>query len=164
NKMSKESLGLLIRKLRKEKGFSFRGLEKEMKIMAIKLVMDESGDGVMGDFRQQEVQGMSDKELDKLYKSLDKKDKNAISYVNIVHLENGRIETKRDVLVLLAKSLDYNEDALLAEGDKLGSDVEEIINKKSDVVPAFLRSTKNLTNEDWDELSRVVQKMNKKND
>ena len=107
---------------------------------------------------------MSDKELDKLYKSLDKKDKNAISYVNIVHLENGRIETKRDVLVLLAKSLDYNEDALLAEGDKLGSDVEEIINKKSDVVPAFLRSTKNLTNEDWDELSRVVQKMNKKND
>jgi transcriptional regulator with XRE-family HTH domain len=162
--MSKESLGLLIRKLRKEKGFSFRGLEKEMKIMAIKLVMDESGDGVMGDFRQQEVQGMSDKELDKLYKSLDKKDKNAISYVNIVHLENGRIETKRDVLVLLAKSLDYNEDALLAEGDKLGSDVEEIINKKSDVVPAFLRSTKNLTNEDWDELSRVVQKMNKKND
>ena len=162
--MSKESLGLLIRKLRKEKGFSFRGLEKEMKIMAIKLVMDESGDGVMGDFRQQEVQGMSDKELDKLYKSLDKKDKNAISYVNIVHLENGRIETKRDVLVLLAKSLDYNEDALLAAGYKLGSDVEEIINKKSDVVPAFLRSTKNLTNEDWDELSRVVQKMNKKND
>jgi len=162
--MSKESLGLLIRKLRKEKGFSFRGLEKEMKIMAIKLVMDESGDGVMGDFRQQEVQGMSDKELDKLYKSLDKKDKNAISYVNIVHLENGRIETKRDVLVLLAKSLNYNEDALLAEGDKLGSDVEEIINKKSDVVPAFLRSTKHLTNEDWDELSKVVQKMNKKND
>jgi transcriptional regulator with XRE-family HTH domain len=162
--MSKESLGLLIRKLRKEKGFSYRGLEKEMKKMAIKLVMDESGDGVMGDFRQQEVQGMSDKKLDKLYKSLDKKDKNAISYVNIVHLENGRIETKRDVLVLLAKSLDYNEDALLAEGDKLGSDVEEIINKKSDVVPAFLRSTKHLTNEDWDELSKVVQKMNKKND
>ena len=162
--MSKESLGLLIRKLRKEKGFSYRGLEKEMKKMAIKLVMDESGDGVMGDFRQQEVQGMSDKKLDKLYKSLDKKDKNAISYVNIVHLENGRIETKRDVLVLLAKSLDYNEDALLAEGDKLGSDVEEIINKKSDVVPAFLRSTKHLTNEDWDKLSKVVQKMNKKND
>ena len=41
---------------------------------------------------------------------------------------------------------------------------EEIINKKSDVVPAFLRSTKHLTNEDWDELSKVVQKMNKKND
>ena len=129
--MSKKSLGLLIRKLRKEKGFSYRGLETEMKEKAIKLGMDES---------------------------------NAVSYVNIVHLENGRIETKRDVLVLLAKSLDYNEDALLAEGDKLGSDVEEIINKKSDVVPAFLRSTKNLTNEDWDELSRVVQKMNKKND
>ena len=30
--MSKESLGLLIRKLRKEKGFSYRGLEKEMKM------------------------------------------------------------------------------------------------------------------------------------
>ena len=129
--MSKKSLGALIRKQRKEKGFSYRGLEKEMKKKAIKLGMDES---------------------------------NAVSYVNIVHLENGRIETKRDVLVLLAKSLDYNEDALLAEGDKLGSDVEEIINNKSDVVPTFLRSTKNLTNEDWDELSKIVQKMNKKND
>ena len=123
--MSKKSLGLLIRKLRKEKGLSFRKLADRLK------------------------------EID---------DKNAVSYVNIVHIENGRIETKRDVLVLLAKTLDYNEDALLAEGDKLGSDVEEIINKKSDVVPAFLRSTKNLTNEDWDELSKVVQKMNKKND
>ena len=165
--MSKESLGLLIRKLRKEKGFSYRGLESEMKILAIKLCMDESGDGVMDDFLQQyeslDKKGKSEN-LNKIYESLDKKDKNAISYVNIVHLENGRIETKRDVLVLLAKSLDYNEDALLAEGDKLGSDVEEIINKKSDVVPAFLRSTKHLTNEDWDELSKVVQKMNKKND
>ena len=110
-------------------------------------------------------------EQKKLYKEMKEKaiklgmdEIKGLSYVNIVHLENGRIETKRDVLVLLAKTLDYNEDALLAEGDKLGSDVEEIINNKSDVVPAFLRSTKNLTNEDWDELSKVVQKMNKKND
>ena len=152
--MSKESLGLLIRKLRKEKGFSYRGLEKEMKIRAIKLVM--------GDIRQQEVQGMSDKELDKLYKSLDKKDKNAISYVNIVHLENGKIETKREVVILLAEALDYSVDALLAESEQVVNDVAEVIKGKPDVVPDFLRSAKNLSREDWDELSKIVEKWNKK--
>ena len=149
NKMSKESLGLLIRKLRKEKGFSYRGLESEMKILAIKLCMDESGDGVMDDFLQQ-------------YESLDKKDKNAISYVNIVHLENGKIETKREVVILLAEALDYSVDALLAESEQVVNDVAEVIKGKPDVVPDFLRSAKNLSREDWDELSKIVKKWNKK--
>ena len=163
--MSKESLGLLIRKLRKEKGFSYRGLEKEMKIRAIKLAMDESGDGVMDDFLQQyesrDKKGKSEY-LNKIYKSLDKKDKNAISYVNIVHIENGKFETKREVVILLAEALDYSLDALLAESEQVVNDVAEVIKGKPDVVPDFLRSAKNLSREDWDELSKIVEKWNKK--
>ena len=123
--MSKKSLGLLIRKLRKEKGLSFRKLADRLK------------------------------EID---------DKNAVSYVNIVHIENGRIETKREVLVLLAEALDYDVDALLAQAEQVGNDIEEIIINKSDIVPDFLRSAKNLSKKDWNELSIIVNKMNKNND
>jgi transcriptional regulator with XRE-family HTH domain len=123
--MSKKSLGLLIRRLRKEKGLSFRKLADRLK------------------------------EID---------DKNAVSYVNIVHIENGRIETKREVLVLLAEALDYNVDALLAQAEQVGNDIEEIIINKSDIVPDFLRSAKNLSKKDWNELSKIVNKMNKNND
>lgn len=123
--MSKKSLGLLIRRLRKEKGLSFRKLADRLK------------------------------EID---------DKNAVSYVNIVHIENGRIETKREVLVLLAEALDYNVDALLAQAEQVGNDIEEIIINKSDIVPDFLRSAKNLSKKNWNELSKIVNKMNKNND
>ena len=123
--MSKKSLGLLIRRLRKEKGLSFRKLADRLK------------------------------EID---------DKNAVSYVNIVHIENGRIETKREVLVLLAEALDYNVDALLAQAEQVGNDIEEIIINKSDIVPDFLRSAKNLSKKNWNELSKIVNEMNKSND
>jgi len=123
--MSKKSLGVLIRKLRKEKGLSFRKLADRLK------------------------------EID---------DKNAVSYVNIVHIENGRIETKREVLVLLAEALDYDVDALLAQAEQVGNDIEEIIINKSDIVPDFLRSAKNLSKKNWNELSKIVNKMNKNND
>ena len=163
--MSKKSLGALIRKQRKEKGFSYRGLESEMKKMAIMMCMDESGDGVMDDFLQKyeslDKKGKS-KYLNDTYGSLDKKDKNAITYVNIVHLENGRFNTSREILTLIANALDYSVDGLLAESEQVVDDVAEIIKDKPDVVPDFLRSAKNLSREDWDELSKIVKKWNKK--
>lgn len=123
--MSKESLGLLIRKLRKNKGLSYRSLAKKMK------------------------------ELN---------ENTAISYVNIVHIENGKIETKREVVILLAEALNYSIDALLAESEQVVNDVAEVIKNKPDIVPDFLRSAKNLSENDWKELSKIVIKMNKKND
>lgn len=115
--MSNKSLGLLIRKLRKEKRLSLRKLAEKVDV----------------------------------------------SFVNIAHIENGRITTSRDVLVQLAEALDYNVDELLAIGEQVGNDVEKIIRNKADIVPDFLRSTKNLSKNDWKELSKIVKKMNKKN-
>jgi len=121
--MSKKSLGLLLRKLRKEKNLSSRQL------------------------------------ADKL-KAIDKK--NAVSYVSIVHIENGRFNTKRETIILLAKALEYNPDALLAESEQVENDVAEVIKENADVVPDFIRSAKNLSKNDWDELSKIVEKWNKK--
>jgi len=122
--MSKKSLGLLIQKLREEKGF------KSSRKLAIRL-----------------------KELDP---------KNAISHVSMTHIENGRFNTSREILTLIANALDYSVDGLLAESEQVVDDVAEIIKDKPDVVPDFLRSAKNLSREDWDELSKIVEKWNKK--
>ena len=124
--MSKKSLGLLIQKLREEKGF------KSSRKLAIRL-----------------------KELDP---------KNAISHVSMAHIENGRFNTSREILTLIANALDYSVDGLLAESERVVDDVAKVIKDKPDVVPDFLRSAKNLSREDWGELSKIVQKMNKKND
>ena len=122
--MSNKSLGLLIQKLRREKGF------KSSRKLAIRL-----------------------KELDP---------KNAISHVSMTHIENGRFNTSREILTLIANALDYSVDGLLAESEQVVDDVAEIIKDKPDVVPDFLRSAKNLSREDWDELSKIVKKWNKK--
>jgi len=121
--MSKQSLGILVRKLRKEKGLSHRKLEKAMK---------------------------------------DIDPKNAVSYVSIVHIENGRFNTTRETLSLIAKALDYNVDALLAESEQVGDDVAEVIKEKANIIPDFLRSAKNLSEDDWKELSKMVKKMESK--
>jgi len=88
--------------------------------------------------------------------------KNAISHVSMSHIENGRFNTSREILTLIANALDYSVDGLLAESEQVVDDVAEIIKDKPDVVPDFLRSAKNLSREDWDELSKIVKKWNKK--
>ena len=104
--MSNIKLGELVRKLRKEKGLSLRGLA----------------------------------------------DKIDVSFVNISHIENGRIETSNKTLKQIANALDYDIDQLLATASTIDNELENIINKKPDTVPDFLRTAKNLTNKEWDEL------------
>jgi len=111
--MSKIKLGKLIRKLRKDKGFSLRGLAEKIDV----------------------------------------------SFVNISHIENGRIETSNKTLKQIAKALDYDMDQLLATASKIDNELEIIINKKPDTVPDFLRTAKNLTNKEWAELKGHLEKI-----
>ena len=114
--MSKRSLGLLLRKLRKAKGLSLRMLAKQVDV----------------------------------------------SFVNIAHIENGRVVTSKKVLKQLAKALNYNLDKLLAVGNKVDDDIEKIIRKKPETVPQFLRTAKDLTDADWQRLTEIVKTMNDK--
>ena len=114
--MSKRSLGLLLRKLRKAKGLSLRMLAKQVDV----------------------------------------------SFVNIAHIENGRVVTSKKILKQLAKALNYNLDKLLAVGNKVDDDIEKIIRKKPETVPQFLRTAKDLTDADWQRLTEIVRKMKDK--
>tara|TARA_B100000959_G_scaffold167032_1_gene174892 strand:- start:140 stop:544 length:405 start_codon:yes stop_codon:yes gene_type:complete len=94
--------------------------------------------------------------LRKLAKQVD------VSFVNIAHIENGRVVTSKKVLKQLARALNYNLDKLLATGKRVDDDIENIIRKKPGTVPEFLRTAKNLSNAEWQQLTDIVKNMNKK--
>ena len=85
-----------------------------------------------------------------------------VSFVNIAHIENDRVKTSKKTIIQLAKALDHDVDELLAKAETIGDDIEEIILKQPTALPAFLRSAKNLTAAQWNELTRQVEKINKK--
>ena len=87
-----------------------------------------------------------------------------VSIVNISHIENGRSGASRKVIQKLAKALDYDMDKLLAAADEIGEDVERIIRKIPSAVPDFLRTAKNLTKDEWQNLTDQIKEMNNKKD
>ena len=114
---------------------------------------------------------MSKKTLGQLIKKLRKQkklslrklaDKTDVSWVIITHVENGKVSTSKKVLKQIAEALDYNVDKLLAAGDAVGDDIEKIITKTPTAVPEFLRTAKNLTEDDWRSLTKQVKNMKKR--
>ena len=85
-----------------------------------------------------------------------------VSFVNIAHIENDRVKTSKKTIIQLAKALDHDVDELLAKAETIRDDIEEIIRKQPTALPAFLRSAKNLSAAQWNELTRQVEKINKK--
>ena len=84
------------------------------------------------------------------------------SYVNITHIENGRVKTSKKVLKQIAKALDYDSDELFALADTIDEEIEEIIRKIPKVIPDFLRTAKNLSSEEWNDLTEHVKNMKDK--
>jgi transcriptional regulator with XRE-family HTH domain len=85
-------------------------------------------------------------------------EKVSVSFVNIAHIENGRIATSEEVIKELAKALDYDVDKLLAAADSVNEDIKNIIKKLPTAVPEFLRTAKNLTEDEWKDLTEQIKK------
>lgn len=84
-----------------------------------------------------------------------------VSNVNILYIEKGKINTSLPILKGIAKALNYNIDKLLALADMIDDDIRNIINKRPISITNFLRTAKNLTNDDWNILTKQVLKMNR---
>ena len=82
----------------------------------------------------------------------------SVSFVNIAHIENGRVATSEKIIKQLAKALDYDVDKLLAVADSVNEDIKKIIKKMPTVVPDFLRTAKNLTEDEWKDLTEQIKK------
>ena len=122
---------------------------------------------------------MGNKKLDKIKKlglliNKERKDKGlslrdfakmvGLSHVAISHIEKGKVEAKKDTLLNIARVLEHDVDAMLAKASKLDDDIEDLIFEKSNQVPQFLRTAKNLSKEQWKQITEQVKKMNKNND
>jgi transcriptional regulator with XRE-family HTH domain len=84
-----------------------------------------------------------------------------MSHVNIAHIENNRVRTNKKTLIQIAIALDYDKDKLLAVADEIGDDIKQIIKNRPSSVPQFLRTAKNLSNDDWKKLSKMVKDMDR---
>ena len=84
----------------------------------------------------------------------------SVSFVNIAHIENGRVTTSEEVIKELAKALDYDVDKLLAKADSVNDDIKRIIKKLPNAVPEFLRTAKNLTEQEWKDLTEQIKGKN----
>ena len=84
-------------------------------------------------------------------------EKVSVSFVDIAHIENGRIATSEEVIKELAKALDYDVDKLLAAADSVNEDIKNIIKKLPTAVPEFLRTAKNLTEKEWKDLTEQIK-------
>ena len=80
-----------------------------------------------------------------------------------LNIENGKVEAKKETLLKLAEKLELDPDVILAKAAKLDNEIENLISEKSDTVPQFLRTAKNLTDEQWKEITRQARKMDKDN-
>ena len=122
---------------------------------------------------------MENKKIDKLKKlglliSRARKDKNlslrefakmvGLSHVAISHIEKGKVEAKKDTLLNIARVLEYDVDTMLAKASRLDDEIEDLIFEKSNQVPLFLRTAKNLSEDQWKQITEQVKKMNKSND
>ena len=72
------------------------------------------------------------------------------------------INKSKSVLRSIAKALDYDLDKLLSLANTVDDDIQNIINRRPAAVPDFLRTAKNLTNKEWIELTKHVEKMKNK--
>ena len=84
-------------------------------------------------------------------------EKVSVSFVNIAHIENGRVATSEEVIKELAKALEYDVDKLLAAADSVNEDIKNIIKKLPTAVPEFLRTAKNLTEKEWKDLTEQIK-------
>jgi len=84
-----------------------------------------------------------------------------VSNVNILYIEKGKINTSLPILKGIAKALNYNIDKLLALADMIDDDIRKIINKRPIAITDFLRVAKNLTNDEWRNLTKHIIELNK---
>ena len=87
-----------------------------------------------------------------------------LSHVAISHIEKGKVEAKKDTLLNIARVLEYDVDTMLAKASRLDDEIEDLIFEKSNQVPLFLRTAKNLSKDQWKQITEQVKKMNKSND
>jgi transcriptional regulator with XRE-family HTH domain len=82
-----------------------------------------------------------------------------VSGMHISNLEKGKSAPSAELVSKLAEALDADLDELLHLADQIDPEVVDVIQASPYAIPAFLRSAKNLTPEQWEALQAQVEQM-----
>jgi len=87
-----------------------------------------------------------------------------VSGMHISNLEKGKSAPSPELVRKLAAALGTDVDELLHLADLVDPEAVDVIQNNPFAVPAFLRSAKNLTPEQWAELQKQVEKMSQEDE
>ena len=87
-----------------------------------------------------------------------------VSGMHISNLEKGKSAPSPELVRKLAAALETDVDELLHLADLVDPEAVNVIQSNPFAVPAFLRSAKNLTPEQWAELQKQVEKMSQESE
>ena len=86
-----------------------------------------------------------------------------VSAMHISNLEKGKVMPSPDLVKRLASQLDADIDELLHLAKLIDPQIAEVIQDNPFKVPSFLRSAKNLSEEQWDKLQKQAERMSRAN-
>lgn len=82
-----------------------------------------------------------------------------VTGMHISNMEKGKSMPSPDLIVRLAEALDADVDEFSHRADNVAPEIVGVIQNQPKAVPQFLRSAKDLTPEQWEELQRQVESM-----
>lgn len=86
-----------------------------------------------------------------------------VTGMHISNMEKGKSKPSPELLGKLAAVLETDVDEMSYHADQVAPEVVDVIQSQPKAVPNFLRSAKDLTSEQWEELQKQVEAMAKKN-
>ncbi|MDC0953367.1 helix-turn-helix transcriptional regulator [Porticoccaceae bacterium] len=86
-----------------------------------------------------------------------------VTGMHISNMEKGKSKPSPELIVKLAAALECDVDEMSHRADQIAPEVVGVIQSQPKAVPNFLRSAKDLTPEQWEELQKQVDAMAKKN-
>jgi transcriptional regulator with XRE-family HTH domain len=84
-----------------------------------------------------------------------------ISAMHISKLENEKSNASPELIAKLAIALEIDPDILLQKSNQVAPEIIEVINSQPETIPAFLRSAKGLSPEQWEEMNTLLKSFKK---
>ena len=80
-----------------------------------------------------------------------------VSAMHISKLENEKSNASPELIEKLAVALEVDSDVLLQKSNQVAPEVIDVINSQPETIPAFLRSAKDLSPEQWQEMNALLK-------
>lgn len=85
-----------------------------------------------------------------------------VTPMHISNIEKGYTTGSSELIAKIAKALETDVDELLHLAHRVDPEVVDVIQQNPQAVPNFLRSAKDLSAEDWEQLQGYLDKMTSK--